>query len=440
MIRLVAAGWMAAAVLCAQSAWKAGVAAVDITPAGPIRLAGYAARTKPSQGVLRPLYVKALALRDETGRTSVIVTADLIGFRRDLSEAIAERAGREFGITRDRLLLNASHTHSGPVLGALGGPNYENYTTAENDAVAHYTRALPDKVMQAIGAAVGDLSPATLSFGQSLAAIAVNRRRAWKRELPGPVDHDVPVLVARAPGGRLRAVVAGYSCHATVLAGQEINGDWPGFAQEEIEKANPGSVALFVQGCGADANPLPRRSVDLARNYGRVLAAAVQEAIKGKMMPLTGPLRAAFATMPLPFQSIPVKEELQRRLQGRDTGEQRRARYLLKVLEEKGSLPESYPYYPVQVWRVGRELTLITLGGEVVVDYALRLKARYGWGGTWVAGYSNDMCGYIGSRRVIREGGYEGGGANTSNPSAWSEAIEDLIVDKVAELVRQSGG
>jgi len=99
------------------AAWQAGAAAVDITPTESIWLAGYAARTKPSESVRQPIHAKALALKDDTGAVSVIVTLDLVGIRRDIAEAIAERAGSKLQIPRERILFNASHTHSAPLVG-----------------------------------------------------------------------------------------------------------------------------------------------------------------------------------------------------------------------------------------------------------------------------------------------------------------------------------
>src|SRR5262245_1903154 len=95
--------------------WKAGVAKTDITPQGSIWLAGFGARTKPSEGVMQRIYVKALALQDETGATTVLVTSDLLGFNRDMAAFVAREAQTKFKLPRNRLALNASHTHSGPV-------------------------------------------------------------------------------------------------------------------------------------------------------------------------------------------------------------------------------------------------------------------------------------------------------------------------------------
>jgi hypothetical protein len=114
---------------------------------------------------------------------------------------------------------------------------------------------------------------------------------------------------------------------------------------------------------------------------------------------------------------------------------------MLDILERDGRLPDRYPY-PVQVWQFGRDLTFLALAGEVVVDYSLRFKNLYGWNNTWVAGYSNDVFAYIPSLRVLREGGYEGGGAmiGYGQPGPFGAAVEETIAEKVDEVVRRARG
>ncbi|MEZ6079978.1 MAG: hypothetical protein R3C56_31180 [Pirellulaceae bacterium] len=95
---------------------------------------------------------------------------------------------------------------------------------------------------------------------------------------------------------------------------------------------------------------------------------------------------------------------------------------------------------PSAAWSIGDDLQFVTLGGEVVVDYAIRLKSELTGPATWVAGYSNDVMAYIPSRRVLAEGGYEGGGAMVyyGLPSVWSPEIEnDIVVEahRQVELV-----
>lgn len=426
------------AVAPADGAWKAGVAKVSITPTESIWMAGFGSRNKPSEGVRQDLYAKALALQDDSGKPAVIVSLDLAAIEREMADAIADRCRERYGLSRERLMFNVSHTHSGPVAGLVLLPLYE-LTPEQREVIRRYTVGFIDKTVDVVGTAIGNLAPATVEFGQGFAGIAVNRRRVARRELPGPVDQDVPVLRVRDAAGSIRAIVAGYACHATALNDYQISGDWPGFAMEEIEKAHPGATALFIQGAGADSNALPRRTVELAKGYGRTLAAAVEEVMRGRMTPLSGPLVTALAHVDLPFQTVPTREELQARLKDGNIYRQRQARRLLEVAAQEGKVPVSYPY-PVQVWRFGPELKLIALAGELVADYSLRLKGLHGWNDTWVAGYSNDVPAYIPSRRVLQEGGYEGGEAMIyfGRPAPFDGSVEDLIVDEVAKLVKRT--
>lgn len=436
-----------------QSEWKAGAAKVDITPTEPIWLAGYAARNKPSEEVLQHIYLKALALRNGTGKTSVIVTSDLVGLSLSMVETIRQRSQQKYGLTRGRLILNYSHNHSAPVTDDVLHLYYE-LNLQQKSVVDRYTKKLLDDYVEVIGSSIRNLAPATLAFEQGLAGFAVNRRRARPglRHLPGPVDQDVPVLSVRGKHGRLRAILFGYACHNTTLGQYQVSGDYAGYAQEALEKVYPDAIALFLMGCGGDQNPLPRYqgnnpemthySVELARSYGQILAAAVDLVLQGEMQPVSGPLKTAFDTVDVPLQKAPTREELQSTLQQADHAFERRGiEYLLAVLDREGKLPTSYPY-PVQVWQFGRSLKLIGLTGEPVVDYSLRFKRQYGWEKTWVAGYNNELLAYVPSLRVLKEGSYEGteGMTEYGLPAPFGEAIEELIAEKVAELVRRTSG
>jgi neutral ceramidase len=416
----------------AQTVWKAGVAQAVITPGESIWLAGYGDRTRPSDGVLQDIHVKALALDAEAGRPVVIVTADLVGIPREISEPVAARCEKQFQLPRDRLVLNASHTHSAPVMSHSVSPRALD--EKQWQAVDRYGTFLIEKMVGVVGAALHDMTPANVKFGQSFAAIAVNRRRAYpnSRSRTTQVDPDVPVMTVTGSDGALRAVLVGYACHATVLNIYKVSGDWPGFAQEDIEKAHPGAVALFMQGAGADSNPLPRRSVELARLYGQVLAAAVEDVLHGPMKPVEGPIRTAYEIVQVPFHNLPTSEELQAKY---PTPPRPRVSRWIDALGRGEKLPAYYPY-AVQVWQYGGSLRFIALAGEVVSDYSLRLKAQYGWDDTWVAGYSNDVFGYTPSARVLREGGYEAD--QSGYVSQFSPAIEELIVEKVAALVKRT--
>jgi hypothetical protein len=324
------------------------------------------------------------------------------------------------------------------VTGLVPMPLYD-LTPAQREVVRRYTADLIDKTVAVVGVAIQNLEPASLSFEQGMAGIAVNRRRVGRRSLPGPVDQDVPTLAVHDAKGNLKALVVGYACHATTLSDYLISNDWPGFGLEAIEKAHPGATALFVQGCGADANALPRAGEDLSRKRGEILAAAVEQVLKAKTKPLSGPLRTAYERVEVPFHSFLTRKELQKKLDDKVQAYRTTARYLLNILDRDGKFPDRYAY-PVQVWQFGKSLKFIALGGEVVVDYSLRLKGQLGFDDTWVAGYCNDILAYIPSRRVLQEGGYEGGDSMIyfGRGGRFGAAVEEIIVEKVTDLVERT--
>ncbi|MCI0459239.1 MAG: neutral/alkaline non-lysosomal ceramidase N-terminal domain-containing protein [Gemmataceae bacterium] len=431
----------------AQGPWKAGAARVNITPKERMWMSGYGGRDKPAEGKLHDLWAKALVLEDPSGRRAVLVTMDLVGIDRTLSVEVCRAFKEKYGLAREAILLSVSHTHTGPVVGGNLAPMYD-LDAKQQKYIADYTRELHASLVRVVGDALERLAPAELSWGIGHSTFAVNRRTNKEASVPklreagrlkGPVDHDVPVLAVRDPQGQLTAVVFGYACHATVLSFYQWSGDYAGFAQIELEKAHPGAVALFWAGCGADQNPLPRRTVQLAEHYGRRLADAVEDVLGSPTAPVTGGLGAAYAEVDLPLSDLPSREQLVKDALAKDRFVARRAKMLLEQLKEKGSLRGIYPY-PVQVWQLGSELTWVALGGEVVVDYALRLKKELGPGKTWVMGYANDVMAYIPSLRVLKEGGYEGGGAMVyyGLPAVWAPRVEEILVAAVHEQAKRA--
>ncbi|HJU11467.1 MAG TPA: neutral/alkaline non-lysosomal ceramidase N-terminal domain-containing protein [Candidatus Binataceae bacterium] len=424
--------------------WKAGVAVQIITPEQPMWMAGYGNRNKPAEGKLTDLYVKVLALEDPHGGRLVLLTSDLVGIPRSLSEPVAEEVRKRTGLPRERLMLTVSHTHCGPVLRDSLHTMYD-MSPDEATKIGPYTDKLKNWMIDTIIRALDDLKPARLSYGKGTARFAVNRRKPTDKGFinaanpEGPVDHAVPVLRVAAPDGRLRAVVFGYACHNTTLQFYQWCGDYAGFAQKYIEDKHPGATAMFWMGCGADANPLPRSTVELCKKYGRELADAVEDSLTGKLNPITGDSAAKYTTIALPFDKLPSRAQWESERRSREHSVRNRAEHYLKLLDRGEKIDDQYRYYPVQAWRLGG-LTWIALGGEVVVDYSLRLQRELGRDHPlWIAGYANDVMAYIPSLRVLKEGGYEG---DTSMipygmPSKWGPEIEEKIVARVRELVKE---
>ena len=443
----------------AEAGWKAGTATADITPDQPQWMAGYGNRTRPAEGTLHPLFVKVLALEDADGHRAIVLSSDLLGIPQTVYDNTCAALKQRFGLERAQIMLNASHSHCTPVLrGAL----YDAYPLPENQKpiIERYSTELEAKIVTTVEKAFATLAPARVAAGQGITRFAVNRRNnpegsvpklIEQKSLQGPVDHSVPVLVVSAPGGKVQAVVFGYACHNTTLSFYQWCGDYAGFAQIALERNHPGAVAMFFMGCGADQNPLPRREVFLAQRYGEMLAAAVEEVLLQAPTTLAPTLRTAHELASLNFGDVPTLAELET-LAVAPAGQQPtiQSRWAARLLAEARSgktFARSYPY-PVQVWQLGGQQLWIALGGEVVVDYALRFKREYG-AGAWVAGYVNDVMAYIPSARVLAEdkppraagrSGYEG---NTSmyvygQPAhRWADDVEDRIADSVRQLVRQ---
>jgi hypothetical protein len=112
--RAVLASFVLIASLHAE--WKAGVAKVKITPDKPMWMSGYASRDKPAEGTLHDLWAKALALEDDAGKRSVIITLDLVGIPRELSVEVRDAIQKKHSLNRDAIILSCSHTHTGPVV------------------------------------------------------------------------------------------------------------------------------------------------------------------------------------------------------------------------------------------------------------------------------------------------------------------------------------
>ena len=431
--------------LVARAEWYAGTGSVDITPSGPVPLAGYGGQTRLPSRVEHPIHLKAAAFRFDKGQPHVLVTADLVGLSRRMVDEILARAKRTHGLNREQLILNCSHNHSCPITADVLWLYYD-LTREEEKARNAYTEKVYLAYVEVIGRALSNLEPAELSFSQGLAGIAVNRRRSRPggKPLPGPVDQDVPVLVIHTRGGKgPKGILFGYSCHTTALSGTTINGDYAGYAQIELEKRYPGSLALFVQNCGGDANPLPRlmtqdsdEALALASSYGKILAEGVVQAMAGTQTKLDGPLASTYGKTELLLQPGKSAAQLRSDLP-KSTGLTARAnRHLLRQWENGGP-PDRVPY-PIQVWSFGKGLHFFALTGETVVDYSLRLKREHGFEKTWVAGYNNDLLSYVPSRRVLLEGGYEGtdGMLEYGHRGPYLPDVEERIIGLANELAK----
>jgi hypothetical protein len=436
--------WTGVPAVAAEPDWKIGLAQVKITPVRPVFLAGYASRNKPFSKVEADIYAKALVLEDREGHRAVLVTSDLIGFPAAVAEPICERLRDKMGLKREQLLLNSSHTHTGPTL-TLKASGGDGQTAAERERNVEYTRHLQDQIVELVQRAAAHLEPAKLSKGVGVCPFVMNRREWTPRGVilgvnpRGPADRSAPVLRIDTPDGKLLAVVFGAAVHGTTLTqnNYELCGDYAGFAQTYIQEKYSEAQAMFMLGCAGDANPYPRGSMELSRQHGLTLGKEICRVLEGKLQPVRGPLTTAFDKVALPLQA-PPRAELEKQAAGKNSLQASMAKRMLAILDRGEKLPTHYDA-PLAVWQFGNDLTLVALSGEVVVDYALMLEKELGPGNLWLAAYSNDVYGYLPSARVLKEGGYETRGLYSGGIGLFDAKAQDVLVAKVCEMAKKVG-
>ncbi len=443
-----------------------GAAKIDITPDYPVRLTGYGSRTKESEGVAQKIWAKALVIgghphpdplqsrERENARADVsthqnddeepvlLLTAENCGIQETMVDEVARRLAEKAGLKRERIVCCSTHTHSAPMVNGfapfiLGG----TLPPEQQRHVDRYTQEVIDKLTQVALDALAARRPARLAWGAGTVRFAMNRRemkdgkyKGFGEQLNGPVDHRLPVLAAHDEQGKLLAVVANYACHCTTLGGEfnQIDGDWAGYADEFLEAEHPGAVALQTIGCGADANPSPRGTLELCRRHGRELADEVNRLLATDLKPLdVRTIRCVLHHIDLPFDTLPTRDQLV--AESKQKGPiAARARFFLDKLDRGERLPNSIRY-PVATWTWGDDLAMVFLGGEVVVDYAARLRDLADENRLWINAYANDVPCYIASKRILREGGYEADQSMVYYGGRLAPQDEDLIIAAVQQ-------
>ena len=414
--------------------YSVGAASIDITPDYPIRLSGYGGRVKESEGIDQRIFAQALAIGTDREGPALVLAVDNVAVPAYIREDLTARLAKKTRVRNERFALCSTHTHTAPMLkGACPFIFGADIPTEEQARIDRYTRELTDKLEQVALAALKDRKLATLSRGQTKAGFAWNRRPQ-----SGPVDHDLPVLVARDKSGDIRAIWASYACHCTTMADtpNHICGDWAGFAREHLERDHAGAVAGITIGCGADADPKPRTGLEFAKQNGNAISSAVNALLQQPLTPVTGKLECRVKPIVLQFDKLPAREEWTTRAASPNHWLAYHAKQNLARLDRGEKLPTALPYL-VQTWNFGDQLSMVFLPGEVVVDYSLRLKKEYDPARLWVNAYANDVPCYIPSKRIWQEGGYEGGDAMIyyDRPTRLQEGTEELIVSAVHELL-----
>lgn len=423
-----------------------GIARTDITPDEPVRLTGYGTRTSVFDSVEQKLWAKALVLGQKGKPTMVWITLDLIGFPAPFADALFARLVQKISLKdRAQLVVSATHTHNGPETGVLLNIFSETPSPDHLAGVKIYRDQLLDKLEKLVVDAYAARSPGRLSWAVDQASFAINRRvleqGKWKDfgETPnGPVDHDLPILRATDLDGKLLALLINYACHGTTLLPEHnfVHGDWMGATRDMLEKKYQGATVMVAIGCGGDANPSPRGEFEYVERHAVMITEKIDKLIHdNKFTTLNSLPVGKMKIVELAFAHVPEAKELleQSKIEG---VQGLYAKNSLAILAQGGSISPTMPY-PIQVWSFGNQLAIVFLGGEVVVDYSLRIKREFIKEKVWVNAYSNDVSTYIASKRLFAEGGYEVDGSMPyyNHPSRFTEDTEERIMNAVHDLM-----
>ena len=411
-----------------------GVSEVDVTPDYPVRLSGYGARREETAKIKSPLYARALAVGSE--RPVLILALENCGVTESMTAAVARELGRRAGIDRERIVLCYTHTHNAPMLSGAAPMLFStDIPAAHQRHIDRYSEEVTGRLVEAGLRALSNRKPSRLSYSEGHAGFAVNRRAQI-----GPVDHVMPMIRVDDPEGNPRAVWVSYASHCTAFgpADNFMCGDWAGFAAESIKRNHPGAVALVTIGCAANANPFPRTGLSFSRRHGGDIAREVDRLLEIPGRPLPGQIRCRLVQASLPYDALPTREAWTAAAE-EESAAGYHARKWIARMDSGEKVPEALSY-PVQGWSFGDELAIVFLAGEVVTDYAVRLRRMYDPTRLWIGAYANDFPGYIPSRRIWKEGGYEAGDATVyfGLPNRFADGVEERVVEAAQRVIPES--
>jgi hypothetical protein len=422
---------------------RVGIATADITPKEPVGLAGFGFRKHPSEGIGKPLTASCVVF-DNTVTRVAFVAFDLCYIGKTQLDDL-RAAAQKAKIPPQHLMVNFSHTHSGP-----------NVTTPANAAYAERFKSLTDPMF---ATAVADLQPALLDYTVGSSLLAVSRRRFDEKRhvvdmMPDPhkpIDPDVPILRVTSAEGKVRAVLFGYACHPSTLHDYRISPDYVGYARDWIAAVYPGCVPIFFQGCGGDMKArfvdsagkfdFPENllspdafTAELGHELGRAVVAALSvppepvPADRPKVPPETfnappgAPKTPAAAYKAPPEALKALSEALRTHVQ------------LGGIVEEYNAPDKKQPEKITRhklcgVWRVG-DVYIVGAQCEIGSQIGLRMKREMAKGRVWTCGYTHHGIGYFLDAASYAEGGYE------IDCSDVGPGAEDVLVATVIREVR----
>lgn len=457
------------ALLALGPAWAAetrvGLASTDITPPLGMPMAGYY-HARGADGVLDPLWSKALVL-EQDGERAALVVLDIISVTRDVTDEARAAIAKATGIPGDHVMISATHAHTGPEL-AKRSQRSDDMGGRQQIAV-DYTARLPGLIAESVRRANEQLQPVRLSTSKGQCQdLAFNRRffmrdgtTAWNAGklnpnivMPaGPTDPEVGVLrvesaTAKGPG-QVLATYVNFAMHPDTTGGSRFSADWPG-ALSRVLGGYHGSnhLTLVANGACGNINHIDtswrgaQQGPGEAHRIGVMLGAAVFQAGKALTPITTGALRARSERVEFDLPQLAPGEAEEARQTVAAVKDDRggnfmklvRAYRAIAVAERQGK-----PHrLEVQAIALGRDVAWVGLPGEVFVELGLAIKKNSPFAQTFVVELANENIGYIPDRRSFAEGAYEPESSRCAPGSG--EKLAGAAIQLLTQLHRENAG
>jgi len=402
--------------------FEVGSASIDVTPPVGTWMGGFGGRLHGAVSVHDPLCAKAIAVSDGSG-TVLLISCDIISFSYDYVAEVCAEIGRRTGLGADQILLNTSHTHSGPLMHGVSGFGAANDVYAAN-------------LVQQLGGlaqmAVARQEPVRITSHRGPLQVGINRRERTPeggtrigRNPELIVDRCVDVLGCAGADGRRVALWFAHATHGVTLGGNNyaFSADWMGYGQRELERVYPGSVAAFAQGCCGNINsdPVGGTFAD-ARRLGTRAAGGVMMALESDGLELAPPLAWGKVSAAVPQQAAPTPAaaraalaDAERALAAaaaeNDALKLHQARAFLDYARWQqdiaaAALPEPTMRFDISAVALG-EHAIVGLAGEVFHEYAVTIAAKSPFERTTVLGTTNGCIAYLPTAAEIPWRGYE---------------------------------
>ena len=393
---------------------KLGVAREIITPKPGSLFMGYGS-DKGSTGVHDDLTVTALSI--ECGKTKVVLmsaTVCLIG--NELAERVRAACGEAAGVPAANVILNATHTHSGPITTNYGDSSYD---------VEYCDNIFVPKCVAAAKASVKEMKPTTVGVAKTESKVGINRRQLLANDRVilgqnpwGPYDSEMTVISFKGEDGKSIANIVHCAAHCTAIGiNTEVSRDWAGVMIDRLERES-GAITMFLQGLQGDlaprmANGGSTGDMSHAMEVGAMAGLDAVRAYKDIRMYREEELSVATGEVKLPHGPImPLnvarKElaDLEAARPGRWTVGRKDILTKIIDLHAKGQTGESYFTLNQTLVKIG-QIVFIPVPFEVSTEISLRMRAYSKYGHTLALGCTNGSNSYLPAQDQIPRGGYE---------------------------------